>query len=111
MDHLAGPKTFVLAGSGHIAGVVNPLAAGKYQYWTGDNQAATLDDFVAGASATKGSWWPHWIGWIAETDDTQIAVQGPRITGTGKQKAIDDTSGRYVQQRKYPANITKFGPG
>src|SRR3546814_7754154 len=53
MDHLSGPKTFLLAGSGHIAGVVNPPAAGKYQYWTGDNQAATLDDFIAGATETR----------------------------------------------------------
>src|SRR3546814_11099895 len=44
MDHLSGSKTFVLAGSGHIAGVVNPPAAGKYQYWTGDNAAASLED-------------------------------------------------------------------
>jgi polyhydroxyalkanoate synthase len=99
MDHLSGPKTFVLAGSGHIAGVVNPPAAGKYQYWTGDNQAATLDDFVAGATETKGSWWPHWIGWIAQQDDTQIAVKGPRIPGKGKKKAIEDAPGRYVKQR------------
>src|SRR3546814_327127 len=69
MDHLSGPKTFLLAGSGHIAGVVNPPAAGKYQYWTGDNQAATLDDFIAGATETKGSWWPHWIGWIAQRSE------------------------------------------
>ena len=99
MDHLAGPKTFLLAGSGHIAGVVNPPAAGKYQYWTGDNGAATLDDFIAGASETKGSWWPHWIGWIAEQDDAKTAVKGGRIPGKGKKKAIEDAPGRYVKQR------------
>ncbi|WP_326913500.1 PHA/PHB synthase family protein [Sphingopyxis chilensis] len=99
MDHLAGPRTFLLAGSGHIAGVVNPPAAGKYQYWTGDNGAATLDDFIAGASETKGSWWPHWIGWIAEQDDAKTAVKGGRIPGKGKKKAIEDAPGRYVKQR------------
>jgi polyhydroxyalkanoate synthase len=99
MDHLAGPKTFLLAGSGHIAGVVNPPAAGKYQYWTGDNDAATLDDFVAGATETKGSWWPHWIGWIAEQDSAKTPAKGARVPGKGARKAIEDAPGRYVKQR------------
>jgi len=99
MDHLAGPKTFLLAGSGHIAGVVNPPAAGKYQYWTGDNDAATLDDFVAGAAETKGSWWPHWIGWISGQDSAKTVTKGARIPGKGAKKAIEDAPGRYVKQR------------
>jgi polyhydroxyalkanoate synthase len=99
MDHLSGPKTFLLAGSGHIAGVVNPPAAGKYQYWTGDSEAATLDEFIAGASETKGSWWPHWIDWIAAQDDKKVAVKGARIPGKGARKAIEDAPGRYVKQR------------
>ena len=61
MDHFAGPKRFVLAGSGHIAGVVNPPAAEKYQYWVNDKDAATLDAFVQGAEEHKGSWWPDWL--------------------------------------------------
>ncbi|OWQ91084.1 PHA/PHB synthase family protein [Sphingopyxis witflariensis] len=99
MDHLAGPKTFLLAGSGHIAGVVNPPAAGKYQYWTGDSNAASLDDFVAGASETKGSWWPHWIEWIRAQDSAEIPAKGARIPGKGAKKAIEDAPGRYVKQR------------
>lgn len=99
MDHLAGPKTFLLAGSGHIAGVVNPPAAGKYQYWTGDSNAATLDEFVAGASETKGSWWPHWIDWIRAQDGEKISAKGARIPGKGTKKAIEDAPGRYVKQR------------
>jgi polyhydroxyalkanoate synthase len=99
MDHLSGEKTFLLAGSGHIAGVVNPPAAGKYQYWTGDNRAATLDEFVAGATETKGSWWPHWIGWISAQDSARIPAKGARIPGKGTKKAIEDAPGRYVKQR------------
>ncbi|MBY4638065.1 class I poly(R)-hydroxyalkanoic acid synthase [Sphingopyxis sp. XHP0097] len=99
MDHLSGPKTFLLAGSGHIAGVVNPPAAGKYQYWTGDNSAPTLAEFEASATETKGSWWPHWIGWIAEQDARKIPAKGARIPGKGKKKAIEDAPGRYVKQR------------
>ncbi|HRE35559.1 MAG TPA: class I poly(R)-hydroxyalkanoic acid synthase, partial [Sphingopyxis terrae] len=99
MDHLSGPKTFLLAGSGHIAGVVNPPAAGKYQYWTGDNDAASLAEFEAGATETKGSWWPHWIGWIADQDGGKTPAKGARVPGKGKKKAIEDAPGRYVKQR------------
>jgi len=99
MDNLSGPKTFLLAGSGHIAGVVNPPAAGKYQYWTGDSKAATLDEFIAGASETKGSWWPHWIDWISAQGDEKVAVKGARIPGKGAKRAIEDAPGRYVKQR------------
>ena len=59
--HFSGPLRFVLAGSGHIAGVVNPPEAQKYQYWTNEEKVDTLDEFIAGATETKGSWWPDWI--------------------------------------------------
>ncbi|WP_052072287.1 class I poly(R)-hydroxyalkanoic acid synthase [Sphingopyxis sp. MWB1] len=99
MDNLSGPRHFLLAGSGHIAGVVNPPAANKYQYWTGDNEAATLDEFLASAKETKGSWWPHWIEWLRGQSDTMVPVKGARIPGKGKKKAIEDAPGRYVKQR------------
>src|SRR3546814_20549814 len=100
MDHLSGSKTFVLAGSGHIAGVVNPPAAGKYQYWTGDNAAASLDDFTASAAETKGSWWPHWIGRIAQQDGETTPAKGARNPGKGKTKSIEDDPGRLVAHRQ-----------
>lgn len=101
ITHLfAGPLKFVLAGSGHIAGVVNPPAAGKYQYWTNDTPAATLAEFVAGATETKGSWWPDWIGWLREQDATEVKVKGAREPGTGKKRpAIADAPGEYVRAR------------
>ncbi len=99
MDHLSGPKTFLLAGSGHIAGVVNPPAAGKYQYWVGDSKAATLDDYFASATETKGSWWPHWIDWISALDSAKTPAKGARVPGKGAKKAIEDAPGRYVKQR------------
>lgn len=98
-DHFKGPITFVLAGSGHIAGVVNPPHAGKYQYWTNDKPVASLEDFIAGATETKGSWWGHWLGWIKDRSDTTVKVQGGRIPGKGKRKAIEDAPGRYVKSR------------
>ncbi len=99
MHILAGPKRFVLAGSGHIAGVVNPPAAGKYQYWTNDQPVATLDEFVAGADEHKGSWWPDWIDWLTKQAPKTVAASGARIPGKGKRKAIEDAPGRYVRTR------------
>jgi len=97
--YFAGPLRFVLAGSGHIAGVVNPPAAGKYQYWTNDQVAATLDEFVAAATEHKGSWWPDWLAWISERSGGEVPAKGARIPGKGKLKAIEDAPGRYVVTR------------
>ncbi|MBY0519488.1 MAG: class I poly(R)-hydroxyalkanoic acid synthase [Sphingomonas sp.] len=94
--HFRGPMKFVLAGSGHIAGVVNPPAAGKYQFWTNDRAADTLADFVAGATETKGSWWPDWIGWVRAHDATTVAATGPRLAGGGALAALADAPGHYV---------------
>lgn len=96
---LKGPIRFVLAGSGHIAGVVNPPAAGKYQYWTNEEPAATLDEFVAGATEHKGSWWPDWIDWLKGLGAKTVKAEGARIPGKGKLKPIEDAPGRYVRTR------------
>ena len=98
-DHFTGPVRFVLAGSGHIAGVVNPPAAGKYQYWTNDSGAKTLAEFVAGATETKGSWWPDWIEWIEGQAPDKVSAKGARVPGKGKLPAIEDAPGSYVKAR------------
>jgi poly[(R)-3-hydroxyalkanoate] polymerase subunit PhaC len=97
--HFKGPLRFVLAGSGHIAGVVNPPEAGKYQYWTNEAKAATLEQFIAGAAETKGSWWPDWIAWIGAQSDKKIPAKGARVPGKGKLKALEDAPGSYVKAR------------
>jgi polyhydroxyalkanoate synthase len=99
MDHFAGPKRFVLAGSGHIAGVVNPPAAQKYQYWVNEKPSATLDDFVEGAAEHKGSWWPDWLAWLKVQNPETVKAEGARIPGKGKVKAIEDAPGSYVKAR------------
>ncbi len=101
MRFLTGPKRFVLAGSGHIAGVVNPPAAGKYQYWINeaDPAPASLDAFVAGARETKGSWWPDWLAWLNAIDDTTVPATKARVPGMGKLAPIEDAPGRYVKAR------------
>ena len=99
MNHFAGPKRFVLAGSGHIAGVVNPPAAQKYQYWINDKPAGTLQSFVEGATEHKGSWWPDWLEWIKKQDPQTVKAEGARIPGKGKVKPVEDAPGSYVKAR------------
>jgi polyhydroxyalkanoate synthase len=91
-----GETRFVLAGSGHIAGVVNPPSSGKYQYWTNDAPAKTLDDFTTSARETKGSWWPDWITWLTPRSGPQVK---PLVPGKGAYKAIEDAPGAYVKER------------
>jgi polyhydroxyalkanoate synthase len=98
-DHFRGPIRFVLAGSGHIAGVVNPPEAGKYQYWTNEAKVGTLDEFIAGATETKGSWWPDWIAWIGAQGEEKVPATGARVPGEGKLAAIEDAPGSYVKAR------------
>ncbi len=97
-EHLRGPLRFVLAGSGHIAGVVNPPSAQKYQHWI-DGPMTGLDDFVAGATEVKGSWWPDWMSWIRGFGASEVAAHGARIPGGGNLAAIEDAPGRYVKTR------------
>jgi polyhydroxyalkanoate synthase len=94
---LSGPLRFVLAGSGHIAGVVNPPEANKYQYWTCDSPKETLEAFEAAASETKGSWWPDWRAWANGLAPGDVPAKGARQPGKGKLRAIEDAPGRYVR--------------
>ena len=98
LDHLKGPKRFVLAGSGHIAGVVNPPAAGKYQYWTGKPRA-TIAEYLARATEHPGSWWTDWIAWLEAQDPSKVPAKGKRAPGGKGDKVIEDAPGRYVAMR------------
>ena len=94
---VSGPVRFVLGGSGHIAGIVNPPSANKYGYWTNDKLAETPEQWQAKAKYHEGSWWSDWQGWI---DRQNGAARVPaRIPGAGKLKAIEDAPGSYVSFR------------
>ena len=97
--YLAGPRTFLLAGSGHIAGVVNPPDSGKYQYWVNDGSPETLEAFIAGAREHPWSWWPHWRQWLGSFDSDWVPARGKRRPGGRGDKAIEDAPGRYVMTR------------
>ncbi len=99
-EHFKGPLKFVLAGSGHIAGVVNPPAQTKYQYWLNDDASVeTLDAFIEGATEIKGSWWPDWLAWLSERSPSKVEAKDSRIPGRGKLAAIEDAPGSYVKTR------------
>ncbi|OBV09964.1 PHA/PHB synthase family protein [Erythrobacter dokdonensis] len=98
-EHFAGPVEFLLAGSGHIAGVVNPPAANKYQYWLGDSSAPSLKAFVESAEEHPGSWWPHWLGWLHQQSDVRVPAKGKRVPGGKGDPVIEDAPGRYVKTR------------
>ncbi len=106
-DHIAPPKSvfegskcfggdvhYVLSGSGHIAGVVNPPARNKYQYWTGGPVEGEYEDWVETAEETPGSWWHHWDAWIRGLDDRQAK---PRKPGAHRRKELEDAPGSYVK--------------
>jgi len=91
-----GPVKFVLAGSGHIAGVVNPPGKPKYEYWTGDAPVGNLEHWVEKATEHPGSWWPDWLMWIRHQDGETVAAREP---GGGKYPPIEDAPGSYVKVR------------
>jgi polyhydroxyalkanoate synthase len=92
-----GPVKYVLSGSGHIAGVVNPPASNKYQFWTNDNiKDITLADWLKGAQEHKGSWWPDWRAWLTGIDAEEVPA---RPVGTEALPAIEDAPGSYVRVR------------
>ncbi|MBN7759557.1 class I poly(R)-hydroxyalkanoic acid synthase [Nitratireductor aquimarinus] len=90
-----GPVEFVLAGSGHIAGVINPPEMKKYQFWSGPKPEGELDDWMAQAKENAGSWWPRWHEWITGLDKEEVKARKP---AKGK-KALADAPGDYVRTR------------
>jgi polyhydroxyalkanoate synthase len=94
--HYSGPVTFMLAGSGHIAGVINPPAAKKYYYYTNPEVPENVEDWVEGAECHEGSWWPHWHQWLSRKSGPKVPA---RIPGEGGLPAIEDAPGRYVKMK------------
>ena len=84
-----------VTGSGHIAGVINPPARKKYQYWTGPApKAGSFDAWFKKAKEHPGSWWPHWQAWIEAKDERRVPADRP---GGKKFKPIEAAPGSYVR--------------
>lgn len=89
-----GPVTFTLAGSGHIAGVINAPVANKYQHWTSDHLPASLEAWQADAKETSGSWWPHWAAWLKAKSGKLVPARDPT---EGPLRPLGDAPGEYVK--------------
>ena len=89
-----GPVRFIIAGSGHIAGVINPPAAKKYQYWTNEGGAKDIEAWKTGASEHPGSWWPDWDAWLSKLSGPKVPARQPGEGGLG---ALCDAPGTYVK--------------
>ena len=97
--YFGGPVKFVLAGSGHIAGVINPPGKAKYQYWTGkDPSGSDVDHWLASATEHPGSWWPDWLEWLKAQGAETVPA---RSIGSGSLKAIEDAPGSYVKVKSW----------
>ena len=94
---LGGDTKLVVSGSGHVAGVVNPPSAKKYQYWTNDKDADTIEQWLDGAEEHPGSWWPHWAEWLAGKSGKMVDARKP---GKGALGVVEDAPGSYVRARK-----------
>jgi polyhydroxyalkanoate synthase len=100
--YLKGPVRFVLGGSGHIAGIVNPPAAKKYHYWAHDELPESPDDWFASATQRPGSWWEDWQHWVEPHGSGKAPA---RIAGEGALRALEDAPGSYAMMR-IPAKTT-----
>ncbi|MES2723281.1 MAG: class I poly(R)-hydroxyalkanoic acid synthase, partial [Pseudomonadota bacterium] len=89
-----GPTTFTMAGSGHIAGVINAPVANKYQHWTSDALPASLEEWQASATEHGGSWWPHWAEWLKARSGKMVPARDP---AKGPLKPLGDAPGTYVK--------------
>jgi polyhydroxyalkanoate synthase len=92
----SGPVRFVLGGSGHIAGIVNPPVANKYGYWLSDTLADTADEWMESSRQQPGSWWTDWQAWVTAQNEQKVAARDP---AKGKLGVLDDAPGSYVKFR------------
>ena len=96
-EHLKGDTRFVLGASGHVAGVINPLAKNRRSYWASEHLAQGAEAWLAGATETRGSWWPDWNAWLEKYSGGERAA--PKKLGNVKFKPIEPAPGRYVKVR------------
>jgi polyhydroxyalkanoate synthase len=92
-----GPVRYVLTGSGHIAGVVNPPERKKYQYWVGEEPNGRYEDWILRTSEKSGSWWPDWLAWL--TAQAPAKVPAKKRAPGGRRKPLGDAPGTYVKVR------------
>lgn len=93
---LGGTTRFVLSGSGHIAGIINPPAKNKYGYWTNTSHPGDPNEWQAASEYHAGSWWPYWLDWLNQKGGAKVQA---RQVGGGELKPIEEAPGSYVRER------------
>ncbi|HEX9276480.1 MAG TPA: class I poly(R)-hydroxyalkanoic acid synthase [Casimicrobiaceae bacterium] len=97
---LGGKSRFVLSGSGHIAGMINPPEANKYGYWTNEKLPASAEEWFKGAKQHQGSWWKDWIDWLQPQLGPQVAAREVgKAGGKSRARVIEAAPGSYARQR------------
>ena len=91
-----GKVRFVLSSSGHIAGIINPPAKGKGNYWTNDNPAQSAEEWFKNATKHDGSWWPDWVKWLEPRSGEKVQPPG---MGSDKYPPLEDAPGTYVLEK------------
>ncbi|HEX4735971.1 MAG TPA: alpha/beta fold hydrolase [Allosphingosinicella sp.] len=94
---LGGPVAFLLGGSGHNAGIINPPSANKHGYWINDDLPESAEAWMAGAQKREGSWWPHWHEWLTQGGAAEKVPA--REPGAGELKVLEPAPGSYVRDR------------
>ncbi|MEL7452403.1 MAG: class I poly(R)-hydroxyalkanoic acid synthase, partial [Pseudomonadota bacterium] len=97
----SGKSTFVLSGSGHIAGVVNHPDSKKYQHWINGNLPETADEWIEGATEHPGSWWPFWFKWLKKKSGKKVPARVPADANLG------DAPGTYVRARLEDIRVSR----
>jgi polyhydroxyalkanoate synthase len=92
-----GAKQFLLGGSGHNAGVINPPSANRHGYWINDGMPEAAEQWLEGAQRKEGSWWPHWQARLSE--DGEAEKVAARVPGNGGLEVIEPAPGSYVRNR------------
>ena len=96
----------MLAGSGHVAGVINPPEGGKYSHWIDGALPDTPEEWLAGATEMAGSWWPDWHRWLLAQDADTVPA---RVPGLGALPALEDAPGSYVMARGGVGDVSGKG--
>ncbi len=99
MKHLGADIRFVLAGSGHVAGIVNPADGGKYDHWVNKDMPKEAEEWLANAEKQDGSWWLDWHRWVRPKSGKKVPAREP---GKGPYEVVEDAPGSYVKVRLEP---------
>jgi polyhydroxyalkanoate synthase len=104
-QHLHGKVDFVLAASGHIAGVINPAARNRRNYWVGGKLLKSAESWFKASRSESGSWWAHWSAWLGKRGGKRVPSR--KRLGNDEYREIEPAPGRYVREKAHPIHKTE----